>query len=341
MRVNVSEKMKEWVAGYIRSHRREATISIHAVYSKFNEDFKATFGIDPVLVVNLLAAYGFIKKGPSKGGVSIWLPEDEGKGKRRPFRPRKAEVNGTAASTTKNQPTPSADQNGESEMTKTKSETKEQITIEPHYSFEKVPHPETSEVNVLELIRHLMKHLASKFPGKPEMDGGYAIMKLSLSGVGVECGLTTSDMVGLTAIMQHMGLVRLYGKSTWGVLHTKAADYFITARSYELARKKWSEGTKRNAEMVKLQKKLQEPEGDVTTSETKASSTMFNDEALEFLAEAERLAEELQKAQQRIAELEAERDKLQTELAERPTSVDAAKQALQERLAALKKVSTS
>lgn len=65
---------------------------------------------------------------------------------------------------------------------------------------------------------------------------------------------------------------------------------------------------------------------------------MFGDEAVEILAEAERLAEELQKAQQRITELEAE-------LAKRPTSAEAmeqaAKQVLQERIAALKKASTS
>lgn len=341
MRVNVSEKMKEWVAGYIRSHRREGAISIHVVYSKFNEDFKATFGIDPVMVVNLLAADGFIKKGPSKGGVSIWLPEDEGKGKRRPFRTRKETLNGTAAPTTKNQPTPSADQNGESEMTKTKTETKKDITIEPYYNFEKVPHPETCEVNVLELIQYIMKHIDQKLPAEPKMDGGYAVVKVNVGAALRECGLSSGAVPGLNAIMQNMGLLKHVNKDTWRVLHTKAASYFITAQSYLLAREQWLKHTARNKVVSDLKRQLQQSGGVAATSETKTNSTLFDDEALEFLAEAERLAEELQKAQQRIAELEAERDKLQTELAERPTSVDAAKQALQERLAALKKVSTS
>lgn len=341
MRVNVSEKMKEWVAGYIRSHRREGAISIHVVYSKFNEDFKATFGIDPVMVVNLLAADGFIKKGPSKGGVSIWLPEDEGKGKRRPFRPRKPEVNSTVTPTTENQSTQSADQNGETEMTKMKTETNKGNIIEPHYNFEKVAHPETGEVNVLELIRYIMKHIDQKLPAKPEMDGGYAVVKVNVGAALRECGLSSGAVPGLNAIMQNMGLLKHVNKDTWRVLHTKAVSYFITAQSYLLAREQWQKYTARNKEVADLRRLLQQSDGAAATFETKTHSTLFDDETLEILAEAERVADELQKAQQRITQLEAERDELQTELAGRPASVDAAKEALRERLAALKKVKAS
>lgn len=341
MRVNVSEQMKEWVAGYIRSHRREGAISIHAVYSKFNADFKAAFGIDPVLVVNLLAADGFIKVGPSRGGVSIWLPEDEGKGKRRPFRPRKETINGNATPATKNQPTPSVDQNGESEITETKMKTKEEITIEPRFNFEKFPHPETGEVSVLELIRYIMKHIDQKLPSKPEMDGGYAVVKVNVGIALRECGLSSGAVPGLNAIMQNMGLLKHVNKDTWRVLHTKAVSYFITAQSYLLAREQWLKHTARNKEISDLRRKLQQSEGDVMVSDVKTSSMLFDDEALEILAEAERLAKELEKVLTRVAELETERDQLQKELAERPTSVNAAKEALRERLAALKKVSAS
>ena len=278
MRVTVSEKMKEWVAGYIRSHRREGAISIHVVYSKFNEDFRATFGADPVMVVNLLAADGFIKKAPSQGGISIWLPEDEGKGKRRPFRPRKAEVNGTTTTTPtpKNQPTSSANQNGESEMTKSKKQ--KDIIIEPHYNFEKVPHPETGEVNVLELIRYIMKHLDTKLPGKPEMDGGYAVVKVNVRAALNECGLSSGTVPGLTALMQNMGLLKHVGRDTWRVLHTKAVSYFITTQSYLLAREQWLKHTARNKEVNNLRQerdalkqRLQKPSSDVTSPEGEAS----------------------------------------------------------------------
>lgn len=337
MRINVSEKMKEWVAGYIRSHRREGEISIHVVYSKFNEDFRETFGIDPVVMVNLLVADGFIKKGPTKGGVSIWLPEDEGKGRQRSFRPHKLEVNGTATQI-KNESAAPTHGNGEPEMTKTK---KEEITIEPYYNFERVPHPETGEVNVLELIRYIMKYIDQKLPAKPEMDGGYSVVRVNVGAALRECGLSSGAVPGLHAIMQNMGLLKHVSKDTWRVLHTKAVSYFITTQSYLLAREQWLKHTARNKEVSDLRRQLQQPAGEVTTSETKTDSTLFDDEAIEILAEAERLVDELHKAQTYIAELETERDQLQGELATRPTSVDAAKQALQERLAALRKVGAS
>lgn len=343
MRVSVSEEMKEWVADYIRSHRREGTISIHTVFSKFNEDFKATFKMDPIVAVNLMVKEGFLKKSPAHKGVSIWLPEDEGKGKRRPFRPRKPEVNGTAISTTENQPTPSADQNGEPEMTKAKTKTQEDITIEPHYNFEKVPHPETDEVDVLELIRYIMKHIDTKLPAKPEMDGGYAVVKVNVGAALRECGLSSGAVPGLNAIMQNMGLLKHVSRDTWRVLHTKAVNYFITAQAYLLAREQWLKYAARNKEITNLrnavadlQKQLQEFEGYATTSETKTNlPPLFDRETVAILAEAKRLNEELKKAQTHIAELNAERDQLQRELAERSTSVDAARQVLREELAAI------
>lgn len=340
MRVKIDEKMKEWIAGYIRSHRREGAISLHVVYSKFNEDFKATFGTDPVMVVNLLCADGFIKKGPTTGGVSIWLPEDEGKGKRRPFHPKKPKACNAATKTINNQsPTP-AKQQGEDEMKKNET-PKEDITIEPHYSFEKVPHPETGEVNVLELIRYIMKHIDKKLPAKPDMDGGYAVVKVNVGAALRECGLSSGAVPGLSAILQNMGLLKHVNMDTWRVLHTKAVSYFVTEQSYLLARDQWLKHTARNQEISCLRRKLQQTDGDVASSETKINSTLFDDETIEILDQAERIAEELKKAETRIGELEAERDQLQKDLAERPTSVDAAKEALRERLAALKKVGAS
>lgn len=100
MQVTVSEKMKEWVAGYIRSHRKKGTISIHVVYSKFNADFRATFNADPQVVIRLMEASGFLKGCRAKGGYSIWLAEDSGKGKGRPYRSRTPRANGAAANAT-------------------------------------------------------------------------------------------------------------------------------------------------------------------------------------------------------------------------------------------------
>jgi hypothetical protein len=339
MRVSVSEQMKDWVAGYIRSHRREGAISIHVVYSNFNYDFKETFSIDPGAAVQLMIAEGFLKGNHAKGGFSIWLPEDEGKGRSRPFRPHKKEVNGAATPATKNQP--SADQNGESEMTKTKTETKEDTIIEPVYAFEKVPHPKTGKIDVLDLIRYIMEGIAGNIPNKPDMDGGYAKIKQSAKQLFADIGLPEAVRPDLWQIMQSMALVRPHGRGQWGILHSRAAEYFITPCAYKIALQKYKEHQQRNREIASLRQQLQQLRAGVATSEAKTSSTLFDDEALEILVEAELLAEELAKAQQRITELEAERDKLQIELATRPTSVDAAKEALRERLAALKRVNAS
>lgn len=59
------------------------------------------------------------------------------------------------------------------------------------------------------------------------------------------------------------------------------------------------------------------------------------------MAEAERLADELAKSKVRVVELETECARLTSELAARPSSAEAAKLALQERLAALKKTIAS
>jgi len=341
MNVIVNEKMMSWTRDYIRSHRNEGVISIHVVFSKFNEDFRATFKIDPVVAVRLMIGSGHLKGAPSRGGFSIWLPEDEGNGKRRPFRPSNPKAGAISVDTNQNQPAIPVHQNGDHEM---KNEKKNEDTaVDPHYAFEKIPHPETGKVDVLELIRYIMQHFHEKLPQKPEMDGGYAIIKLQIYDALGDVGVPTGSRPEISRILQEMALIKSYGRSQWGVLHNRAANYFISAKSYNVAKQATIERNKRNSKMARLEKKLKQFEDSVVvhTDTSVNNSTSFEDEAVLALAEAERLAEELEKSKTHAAQLELECARLTSELAARPSSAEAAKLALQERLAALKKSGTS
>lgn len=259
MNVIVSEKMMSWTRDYIRSHRNEGVISIHVVFSKFNEDFRATFKIDPVVAVRLMIESGRLKGAPSRGGFSIWLPEDGGNGQRRSFRPSKPKAGAISVDINQKQPAIPVHQNGESEM---KNEKKNEDTvIDPYYAFEKIPHPETGKVDVLELIRYIMQHFHEKLPQKPEMDGGYAIIKLNIFDALGDVGIPTGSRPDMSRVLQEMALIKCYGRSQWGVLHSRAADYFISAKSYVVARQAMLERNQRNSRMARLEKKVEQLKG--------------------------------------------------------------------------------
>lgn len=326
MRIIIDEKIKSWIACYIRSHRKSRQISIHVVYSKFNENFRREFKVNPKTVIQLLIADGFLKGNQAKGGFSIWPPEDEH---------QYQQINGTAANAIKSeQPKKLATHKGEHEVNEN--------TIIPHYAFERIPHPQTGKVDVLELIRHIMQQLSDKLSSNPEMDGGFAIGKINLVKTLHESGIPSGQLPEISRIMQEMALIKCYGRSQWGVLHTKAATYFITARSYNIAKKTMLERHKRNKKIAALQKKVEKLEnrGPSPTNETfvATSTTSFKKEAIEALAEAELLAEDLQMAKTHIKNLEAERDKLVTDIKKRPAEDEIVKRAFQERLTALKRI---
>ena len=49
---------------------------IHTRYSGFNEDFRAYFDSDPIEATQALAEEGVIVIRPTRGGVTLYLPED-------------------------------------------------------------------------------------------------------------------------------------------------------------------------------------------------------------------------------------------------------------------------
>lgn len=199
---------------------------------------------------------------------------------------------------------------------KTEVQTKE-ATIEPHYNFEKVPHPKTGEVNVLELIRYTMKHIHSMCGDELEMDGGYAIVKLNVSSILNECGLPTGAVPGFQAVMQNMGLLKCANKHTWRVIHSDANEYFITAQAYLLAREQWVKHKARNKEVTDLRKALKEAQQlGQAQSGTPVQSSDGDELAVEALALAEQYEEERDAAKVRVSELETElaamREQVQT-----------------------------
>ncbi len=349
MQVIVSEKMKEWVAGYIRSHRKEGTISIHVVYSKFNEDFRKTFKADPQVAIRLLQESGFLKGCPTIGGYSIWLAEDAGKGKRRPYRSRTPQDNGaTAVAVAETLSTSTTEQAdiGEIEMN--------DVSIEPHYVFEKIPHPETGKVDVLEILRYIMKQFDKLLPDESEMDGPYFVIKMGIYGVFKDAGISSGSWSELSRIMREMSLIKHYGRSQWGVLKGDVADYFITARSYLVAKEAMMERHRRNRKILHLEKALEKLSvstaevGSDTTQSAGTSSGYSEDDVLQLMAEVDDLTKALDTVKQQMAELQTkcdglttERDKLAAENAARPSSVDVVKQMIEERLAAARKARQS
>lgn len=253
MRVIVNDKMKEWTAAYIRSHRIVGRISIHVVFSKFNEDFRATFKIDPQVAVNLMMKNGFLKGRPAKSGFSIWLPEDEGQGCGRPFLSRKS-ISGTSVSQMNQiQPEALVEQTGDVEMAKSKLD---EVVIDPKYHYETIPHPVTGEVGVLNVVRHIMAKIEEALPKDVPMDGGYAVAKISITGVMKGCGIEEGQRPEFSRILQEMALIKCYtsgGNSRlWGVLHIRAVEYFITSRAYLAARNALEERRARNSEIIRL-----------------------------------------------------------------------------------------
>ncbi len=347
MQVTVSGKMKEWVAEYIRSHRKEGTISIHVVYSKFNEDFRKTFKADPQVAIRLLQESGFLKGCPTIGGYSIWLAEDAGKGKRRPYRARTPQDNGaTAGAVTETLSTSSIKQTGENEM--------RDVSIEPQYVYEKIPHPETGKVDVLEFLRYIMKRFDKLLPDKSEMDGPYFVIKMGIYDFFKDVGIPHGAWPELSRIMREMALIKHYERSQWGVLKGDVADYFITARSYLVAKEAMMERHRRNRKIVQLEKALEklsvstaEVGSDITQS-AGTSSGYSEDDVLQLMAEVDDLTKALDTVKQQMAELQTkcdglttERDKLAAENAARPSSVDVVKQMIEERLAAARKARQS
>ena len=66
----------EFVVKAIKKLRRPPYKGIHAVYSGFNQAFRAYFNKDPVEVTTKLANEGKIALRPVRGGVTLYLPED-------------------------------------------------------------------------------------------------------------------------------------------------------------------------------------------------------------------------------------------------------------------------
>ena len=341
MRIIVNDKIKEWVAAYIRTHRKETCISIHVVFSKFNEDFKRTFNIDPQAAVQLLMAEGFLKGSQAKGGFSIWLPEDSGKGNGRPFRSRQKPAEAKPVSVAEKTEQPASPvQTGEVEMKKKLAD----VEIDHRFAYEQIPHPETGVVDVLGLIKYIMEHATKRLPKDRDMDGGYVVHQPKFVHLFKDVNLPDAVRPDLVHVMMRMGLFKKYTRETWGVLHPKAAEYFVTARSYLAARDAFKEHQERNREISNLRKLVEEFKAArgvsalVTEVSVPVSTTSFEDEAVEALAEAERLGEELARTTARLAEVEAERTLLAQQLSERPHQAEVIKQAFHERLTALKAV---
>lgn len=300
----ITDKMRTWIVDYIRTHRADGYVGIHVVYSKFNENFRRTFGEDPRGILNDLKAEGFLAAKPVRGGACIWLPGDA---KEREERLANETVE---------------DVKTEGELPAPESAQE----VPQEYAFEQIPHPETGEVGVITLLHYILSHLDQRTPPasteSPEDYGHYTLRAISLSEELKRCGVTSSNCPPLMQIMQEMAVVVYVRRGLWGVVKPKLAEGFLTLALYNRAREKFLKEKRQNEK----RRKHAQP----TAQQSKQSEMNFEEEALTALARAEELAEELKAAQKRIGELEAE-------LETRRSDAETVKAALQERIAALKR----
>lgn len=342
IRLRISDSTKEWIVGYIRSHRKEGNISLHTVFSKFNEDFRRTFPMDPVVVVRQLIDDGFLKGDYAPGGFSIWLPEDEGTGKSRPIRSRRKSDDKVE---------PKEKKDGETSVTKVKATDDGVIDIQ--YTFEMHPHPKTGQTDILELIRYIIMALRASLVGNHPHDGGYTIVRSAISQALVDVGVQPNARPDICMILQEMGLVKLYKKAEWGLLNADAANYMITPRAYLVARREFVSRRERNTEVTRLRAKVDKLQAKVDDLEKRptgeglpsiaaggdqavATSTVVDDQQVEVLALLE-VALDQQKSLQKQNEDQAKRIKaLEAELAARPNDAELVKQAFADRLALAK-----
>ncbi len=341
IRLRIMDSTKHWIADYIRSHRREGTISIHVVNSKFNEDFRKNFKADPVAVVHQLIEDGFLKGGTAVGGFSIWLPEDEGKGQRF-FRRRRKSDDKTDSREIKE---------GETPVTKVKATDDGVIDIQ--YTFEMHPHPKTGQTDILELIRYIIKALRDSLVGNHPHDGGYTIVRSAISQALVDVGVQPNARPDICMILQEMGLVKLYKKAEWGLLNADAANYMITPRAYLVARREFQNRRERNSEMARLRANIDKLQTKVDDHEKRSTgegllpiaaggdqavvaSTGVDDQLVEALALLE-VAVDLQKILQTQNAEQAQQIKtLEAKLAARPNDAELVKRAIEDRLALVK-----
>lgn len=287
---------------------------------------------------------GFIKGRPARGGFSIWLPEDAGNDPGRSIPSNSSTV------------TKAGEQNkSKSQLVKPAKQTegnevklavpKVGTTVEPQYVFERLQHPETGEVGVLDIIRYIMKYLDGQLPNNPKMDGGYSLVKMQIYDALGGAGIPPGSRPELSRIMQEMGLIKRYSKSKWGVLVDQASEYFITRASYDVAKAAMLVRRKRNQKLARLEQKLTMLEnGNADKAEvSKEGTPSFKEHAVKALKEAKRFADALAEAKTSISILTLERDQLTKEvvvlkkqLAERPTSDDSMAKAMDNLLAELK-----
>ena len=69
---------KEFARRAIVRCRKEGFKGLHTVYSGFNAAWREYYGKenDPIVGVNKLVMEGYLMGNPSKGGFTIYLPED-------------------------------------------------------------------------------------------------------------------------------------------------------------------------------------------------------------------------------------------------------------------------
>lgn len=294
MRETVSEEMKQWVINFIRTRRNDGCISLHVVFSGFNLEFGKMFRTDPRAAIGLMIESGFLKGEKARKGFSIWLPEDEGKGRGRPFRSR-VKVNkpavkkneksaDTQLTTEVNQIQPEvlAEQTGGDEMSNMNAEG---MDAKMPYQISTI-NPETGKGDdLIATARAATKLLHTH--GVVDA-AGRCLATISPDKILTEAGFTTSTL-HLILFLDRMGLVRkLYKKGDvycYLVLDPDFLDLIVTPKSVTAVLKQMRERRQLQDAANEL-KKLQHPEtGELTLQ--KARITKLEAQVLEVQALAQ------------------------------------------------------
>ena len=201
-----------------------------------------------------------------------------------------------------------------------------------------------------------MLYITDKLNELPKIESGeiFHLVQVSLQQQAIDWGVPTGQVADFLLVMADIGLVRCYkgGQHTkWEVCDVSFAPAFLSNRAIEKSicnvqerHRRTTEIRRRRENSERLEKyadtlekwHMQFPSTTAAEVSVPVSTSSFEDEAIEALAEAERLGEELAKMTVQLAEVEVERDRLAQQLSERPQQAELVKQAFHDRLTALK-----
>ena len=311
--MKVSGEIKKWIENYIRENRKSGCISLHVVFSDFNKNFKTKFGVDSKQVLGILIDEGFLRGQKAKGGFSIWLPEDEGQGKRKPFSSHKRRKSDESARKLEDLTTEEGEEEMDANMGK---------KIRYNINTIGTVNPETGKKDdLVATAKSAVTHLATLC--KQDDEGRY-IGNFPITSELEKVGFIGS-MPHFVMFLSYMGLARRYtvsggkkGESPhrYLVLDPTFFDLLVTEETVQSVLKMMAERYSKQREVADLKKQLEKTSVSNQENDAEVPSSSESEEILAQMAEMVVLVERLREEKGAVI---AELEQAKKQLNDRPT----------------------